>query len=358
MDGLINIFDTFTMIATVEEIVPEVYFFRDRYFTTAEEDIFTTNKVLAEYQKGDRRMAPFVSDRVGDIPMDRMGYQIHEYEPAGIAPSRPMTVDELEKRGFGEALYANSTPAERAIRMQLRDMTDLDRAISRREEWMCAKTMIDNACTMQTYVDAHTQGETLYVRYYDSVSDHTYTVAGDKKWGTAGADIRADIRNMCDMLADRGLPATDLVLGAAAYDALLSDETIRDMIKTFSGVAAGSIDERVIYPGVTRAGWLNVYGYDLEIFVVRTTYKDNENVTQRYFPTDGAMVTFPGCGHLAYGSVTQINFGENMPTTIAGKRVPKLSVNQENDTRKLRLKARPLAMPTNYCPWIYAAAVC
>lgn len=102
--------------------------------------------MLTEYRKGDRKMAAFVSARAGDIPMDRIGYAIHEYQPAFIAPSRLLTLDDLTKRGFGEAIYANSTPAQRAARLQLDDLTDMDRRIVRREEWMCAQTMINNAC--------------------------------------------------------------------------------------------------------------------------------------------------------------------------------------------------------------------
>ena len=146
----LNFFDTYVLMAIAEEIVPQQTFFRDRYFPTGERDIFACDKVLTEYRKGDRKMAAFVSARAGDIPMDRIGYAIHEYQPAFIAPSRLLTLDDLTKRGFGEAIYANSTPAQRAARLQLDDLTDMDRRIVRREEWMCAQTMINNACTMQT----------------------------------------------------------------------------------------------------------------------------------------------------------------------------------------------------------------
>lgn len=69
-------------------------------------------------------------------------------------------------------------------------------------------------------------------------------------------------------------------------------------------------------------------------------------------PKTDALVTAPGCGHLMYGAITQINYGDTKHTTIASRRVPKFSLNQENDLRKTILKARPLAAPHNYCPWI------
>ena len=139
----LNMLETYTLMAIGEEIVPRANFFRDRYFPTEAGDLFASDKVLTEYRKGDRKMASFVSPRVGDIPMDRRGYEIHEYQPARIAPSRPLTADELNKRGFGEALYSQSTQAQRAARLLQGDLRDMDLRIERREEWMCAKTMID-----------------------------------------------------------------------------------------------------------------------------------------------------------------------------------------------------------------------
>lgn len=141
------------LMAITEEIVPRQTFFKDRYFPTGDGDIFASDKVLTEYRKGDRKMAAFVSARAGDIPMERRGYAIHEYQPAFIAPSRLLTQDDLRKRGFGEAIYANSTPAQRAARLQRDDLSDMDIRITRREEWMAVQTMINNSCTMQSYID-------------------------------------------------------------------------------------------------------------------------------------------------------------------------------------------------------------
>lgn len=58
-----------------------------------------------------------------------------------------------------------------------------------------------------------------------------------------------------------------------------------------------------------------------------------------------------------YGQITQIDYGSTEFASHAATRVPKFSLNQEADIRKLRLGARPLAAPHNYCPYIYAAEV-
>jgi hypothetical protein len=68
------------------------------------------------------------------------------------------------------------------------------------------------------------------------------------------------------------------------------------------------------------------------------------------------MVTAPDCGHVMYAQITQIE-PDKQYHTFAAKRVPKLIVDEEKDTRKLRLGARPLAAPKHKAPWIYAPGV-
>lgn len=352
----LNFFDTYQLMAVVEEIVPETTFFRDRYFPTEAGDIFASDKVLTEYRKGDRKMAAFVAPRVGDIPMDRWGYTIREYQPAFIAPSRILTLDELQKRGFGEALYPGLDPAARAVQLQLQDMTDMDRRIVRREEWMAAQTMLNNACTMQEYLDASTKGDVLDVKFYEEKSEHAYTVS--KKWNEAGGNFFGDVKAMCHQLAYRGLPAADLVLGSEAAEAILGIEEVRTLLDRNSGILVGTIDPKLTkYPGVAFLGVLNFGGFRLNLFDVAESYVDEHNEIQPYFPVNAAMVTAPGCGHMMYGQITQIDYGSDTYASHAAKRVPKFVLDQANDTRKLRLATRPLAAPKNYCPYIVAKDV-
>ena len=355
----LNFFDNYVLMAVSEEIVPQQSFFRSRYFPTGAGDVFAADKVLTEYRKGDRKMAAFVSRRIGDIPMERQGYEIHEYQPAYIAPSRVLSVDDLTKRGFGEALYNGSTQEQRAIRLLADDMADMERRIALREEWMAAQTMINNACTMQTYIDNNTQGETLHVQFFDTqTSEHIYTVAAAKKWDGSNGDVRGDVRNMCKMLSRRGLSAADLVLGVDAADCVLEDSALREKLNTTSGVIVGQIREQLSsYPGVVFMGQLNFGGYNLNVFSVDETYVDQNDQEQAMFPATSAMVTAPGCGHMMYGQITQIDYGQQVQSTHVAIRVPKLVVDQDNDIRKLRLGTRPLAAPKSYCPYIYAANV-
>lgn len=357
MPATLNFFDTYEMIALLEETVPKQTFFRDRYFPTGAGDIFAADKVLTEYRKGDRKMAAFVSARVGDIPMERRGYEIHEYKPAFIAPSRLLTLDDLQKRGFGEALYPGMNKAQRAARLQMDDLSEMEERIVRREEWMAAQTMINNACTMQTYIDDKTKGEKLDVKFYDGdASEHVYVVA--HKWDTAEANIRGDVTAMCRMLSRRGLPAADLLLGSDVAEVVLANQEMRELLEKTSGIIIGEINQQLTaYDGVVFMGQLNFSGFKLNLFSVDERFVDDDDKDKPVFDADGAMVTAPACGHMMYGQITQIDYGSTEYCTYANKRVPKLIVDQPNDIRKLRLASRPLAAPKNYCPYVYAAKV-
>ena len=350
----INFFDTYYMAGMVEEIVPETTFFRDRYFS--ETDEFATDKVLIEYMDGDRKMAPFVDPRAGDIPVEREGYELYEFTAPMIAPSRFLTLDDLKKRGFGEALYANSTPADRARKLQLRDLTDLTRRIVRREEWMAAQTMINNGVTVQEYIDAETTGRKLPIYFYDTTKGDNpgiYTVSN--VWGSF-YDMQADVEAMCDGLSESGLPAADLILGSTAWAKVKTFTDLQSLLDKRHEYI-GDLDARIVVPGVSHVGALDFNGYMLNIFVPKQRYMDDAGVMQGFFPAKSAMVTAPGCGKRYYGAITQIPYGSDEPETFVGQRIPKLVVDQDKDTRKLRLASRPVTAPKNKAPWRYAADV-
>ena len=355
MPATLNFFDTYILMAIMEEIVPNTFFFRDRYFPTGDGDVFAADKVLTEYRRGDRKMAAFVSERIGDIPMGRIGYEIHELQPAYVGVSRLLTVDELKKRGFGEALYANSTPAQRAARLQRDDMRDMDLRIRRREEWMAVNTMLENACFIQEYVDDQTKGKALSVKFYEGTSDHLYTVA--KPWENF-MEMRADIIAMCRMLSYRGLPVADLLLGTQTADAIQQFDDLQRLLDKNSGIAIGAINEQLsAYTGVVFLGTINFGGFRLNLISVDESYEDKDGKNKSYFPVDEAMVTAPNCGHFMYGQITQIDFGSTEYTSHPGIRVPKFTLDQDKDIRKLRLASRPLSAPKNYCPFIRAKKV-
>lgn len=350
----IDLFDTYTMMGMVSTIAPRQTFFRDRYFPTGPADLFSTNKVLLEYEDSNQKMACFVADKAGDIPVARDEYDVMEFAPPRVAPSRLLTVDQLQERGFGEALFSGITPAERAQRLHMKDLTDLDARILRREEWMCVQVLINNGCDVVEYADNQTIGRTRRLKFYEGpASDHIYTVSN--KWNLAGGDFFGDVANMCKSLAARGLSAADLVLGGAAGAAIKNIEAVQKLLDN-RRMEFGTMRPNIQYPGVAWMGQLNFDGFLLDIFSVYETYQNDAGQSVPYFPTNSALVTAPNCGRLLYGSITQLE-DDGQHHTFTGQRIPKLVLDKDKDTRKLRIGARPLPVPRNKLPFMYAGNV-
>jgi len=351
----LDIFSSYYLAGMVKGFVPKGTFFRDRYFPTSAGDIFRADKVLVEYKDGDRKMAPFVVQRVGDIPIARGGYEIHEYEPPYIAPSRVLTLDNLNKRGFGEAILSNKSAEERAKALIAEDLTDLDLRITRREEWMAVQTIINNGVTMTAYIDDKTIGETYDVFYYDTAGSNPalYTVAD--KWDDAGGDWWADVEAMCIELSARGISCSDLIVGSAVAQFIQDDEKVAKRLDN-RGMSYGSVAPRIAYPGVAFIGALVFGGFRLDIYSVHESYEDDTGAVKRIFPADSALVIAPDCGHMMYAQVVQMERDEQYHT-FAERRIPKLMTDTNIDSRKFRLAARPLAAPKVKAPWMYAPNV-
>lgn len=358
---LLNILNTYYMMGLWEGLSPVPTFFRDRYFPTGAGDIYAADKVLVEYRDGDHNMAPFMVERAEPIAVGRRGYEIHEYEPTKIAQSCPLTLDDLKKRGFGEAILSNSTEAERAARMVLEDIARLERRFSRSEEWLCAQTIINNGFSVNEMIDANTVGNVAVVQYYDALkgNDGLYTIAN--KWDANGMTFRgitADVRAICRGLAQRGLAHSDLLVGVDVADVLLSNADFRELVNKQSGIMISSgIEEQLsAYDGVTIIGVINFAGYRLNVICVDEQYKNDQGVTTNYFPAKSIAVSAPGAGHLMYAHITHLEENGDY-TTIAAKRVPDLFIDRKRKTREVILESRPLAAPQNYAPWVYAPNV-
>ena len=134
---------------------------------------------------------------------------MERYTPPFVAPRRVLTLDELRKRGFGEALYSQLTPEQRQQTLILRDADELGELITNREEAMAAETMLTNGCVMKHIADDVDKVDEMEIRFYSEASNPaTYTPTA--KWDATGGKILKDLEAMIRMLTKRGLRASDL----------------------------------------------------------------------------------------------------------------------------------------------------
>ena len=348
----IDLTNTHLLLASVEQIPPLRTFLRDRYFPTGDGDLFATHDVLVEYKDGTNVIAPYVAKRKGGVTILRDGYEVKQYEPPYIAPRRALTLDELEKRQFGEALYTNLTPEQRELSIVTKDEQELDDMITRREEQMCAEVMQTNSLTIKEIADDKETGEEKVMLFYSEASNPAaYTPSAN--WSTSSTTILADIKAMARQLTERGLGATDLIVGTDVADVLINNTNIQNLLD-IRRYELGNVAPVELPSGVARIMVLNVGGRMIDVYCYEEQYTDYETgITKPYIDPKNIILTAPGAGRTAYGAVTQMESDGNFQT-YTGRRIPKVLPNQENESRTITLKARPLVMPKAKNPFIVA----
>lgn len=348
-----NFYDTHNLLMAVEQLTPPTTFLRDRYFpTNAASDIFATNDVLVEYKDGSKRIAPFVAPRKNGVNILRNGYEMQRFEPPRVAPSRFLTIDDLNKRGFGEALLSQLTPEQRQRALILKDVQELSDMITRREEVMAAEVMQTNACVMKHIADDADAADEKYIQFYTGDSNPAkYTPSGT--WGVDYAGVIADLAAMARLLTKRGLPAADLVVGADAADAVMANAAVQKLLD-LKNYEIGRIEPALLGNGAaSHIATLNVKGRLINVICYDEEYTEGSE-TKAYIDPKTVILTAPGAGRTLYGAVSQVEQADGLFHTYAGKRVPKYLASAEGNNRSLTLTSHPLTIPNHKNPFIVA----
>lgn len=351
----IDIYSTARLIQAVEGINPASSFLRDTYFPSGAADVFNTEQVLVEYKDGDRRLAPVVTPYQNGFPMTRAATEMAAYTPPTVAPKRPITLDDVTKRGFGEALFGSVSPHQRAQLLAMSDLSDLDRAITRREEWMCAQVMTENGVTLTQLADDDEAGVPGVVKYYTEASNPA-AVSVTTKWDATGADILGDMAGMVQKLTQAGLPAQDFVCSPDVADAIVNDEKVYQLLDN-RRYEFGEAVPAVEAPGASLMCVLNVRGHNIRVISYDETYTDDSGAAQTYIASGTGVMTAPRAGRTLYGAVSQIEQADGEFHTYGRRRVPKYVANADGNVRTLTLSARPLPAPVHKNPFIVAKSL-
>lgn len=340
------LFETHTLIAALEKVFEPVTFLRDRYFPTDEVDIFSTDDILVEYREGNKKLAPFVSPRKGGVNVARNGYTMTRYTPPFIAPKRSLTIDELKKKGFGEALFSKLTPEERASAYALKDVSELRDLISRREEAMSAEVMLHNKCTMKQIEGLEGDEKATFtdeVFYYsEEHNPATYTTAAP--WDGSSTHIIKDLEAMARMLTRNGLPVADLVCSPDVADAIINADEIQKIFD-IRNYAVGRVEPKKLADSAAIVANLTILGRNIDIISYDENYTDDDGEDKLFIPSGFCVLTAPRAGHTLYGAVTQMEQSDGEYHTYAHKRVTKYYADAKDNVREITVSSRPLPAP-------------
>lgn len=342
----INIYDTLTMLEGVKAAKPAPSFLKDNYFPTSQGDIFATEKVTVDFEKtSSEKLAPAVAK--GSVPVQRTGFESHDYTAPLIAPSMALSIEQLNRRVFNESIVSGMTPEEREAQYLADDLKKLDAMITRTEEYMAAQTLLGNAYTIKTYLNGYgtNLAQDFSINFYGDGNNSNQAVYTGSGWTTSSTNIFSDIKAMCDMLAEKGLAATDLIMGSTAASTFMANTEVKAQLDNRRIRIADEMRAEMVAPGVAHIGKFDFEGFVLDVYSYSASYTALDGTKTAFFDADKIVVTSKGMGRTAYGAVSQYEEGAVDATTYAAARVPHVLINRHDGIRELVLQSRPLVMP-------------
>ena len=214
--------------------------------------------------------------------------------------------------------------------------------------------LLTNGCTMKAVTDDLGVTVEDELRFYSEESNPA-VMAFDTSWDNPKAPILKYLGNMARYLTSRGLPASDLVCAPDVADALVNNEGVQKLLDN-RRVAIGEAAPKLEASGASVMCQLNVYGRMIDVISYDETYTDESGAVRQYIPAGKVVMTAPGSGRKLYGAVTQLGDDKNMHTYF-GRRVPRVTANQEDNLRKLTVTSRPLLIPADVNPFVSGTAI-
>lgn len=334
MANTINLYETTTMLEAIKLVKEPSSFIRDTFFPNMKP--FPTEKVLVDIVKGGEKMAPFVAPRINGTVDERQGYSTNELTTPRIAPKRVLTGEDLAKRQPGDNVYTTKSPEQIAAQILMQDLIDLDKQITRSEEWLSVKVMLGEKFDVELVDENGNKAGTFNIDY-GFTNKVTLTTAATK-WSAEGINPIENIESWIEtkiMSKSSGTPNV-VVMDPDAAKAFMANKFVKEII-TLRAQAGYRQEPNYQGKGVTFIGVFTKY--NLEVYSYSNFVKIEKESTQ-LLSSGTVIVAEAGQGIMAYGAVTQKEKGTWMK--YMEKRVPKYSVSDETETDTIKVTSRPL----------------
>lgn len=337
--NMIKLYETRTMLGAVEVIPTNESFLIDTFCGASE--TFPTNSIDIDFVKGKKKMSPFVSKYVNGIQVERNVVATKNYEPPKIQPSRALTVETLEQRLAGEALYSNKTPAQRAAEILVKDLRELKDMNHRRKEWMIAQVLFNG----HFVAHVHSDKDNIVEETFDY--GHTFATTVAKKWNAADSDPLADLLAESNRIAAScGKRPTIVVMNDVTAEAFLNNEKVQAVFDKWN-INLGTIQPSVKSTQVQYIGKL--LRPNVEVYTYAESYVDDDGELHTFVPDGKVLIACHTIFSFKYASHTQMEQGEFK--TYMGEDIPKYDAVDADNAAKLTLTSKPVPVPFDVDSW-------
>lgn len=324
----------------IEKAIPPRTFFRSRFFTRTV--TFPTETVSFEFAKNKRILLPYASTYGASPAITREGYQLKTYRAPLISGSRTITPDTLMDKLFGEAEWnSGKAPDDRARTIAARDLADLQEALARREEYMCARLKQDGKLTIDGY------GVAEEVDYgFENIEEITKT---SDKWTNTSYDILGKLSRTARKLRKDGINPDMIIVGSDVAEAMCLNEGILKLRHDdFVNIPAPDSLE----PGITFLMQLRSPGLYLNVYEYNEYYVDeNDDLLPLVDAGTVIMQSSRERNVMLHGAVTYLNHKTREYVTSMSEYTPYVVAEEDPPMRKLVLSSRVLPMPNDIESW-------
>lgn len=342
----INLSEPRTMLTFVKRMSSHKTYLRDTFFKNIET---SPNQVVdVDFKKGNRKLAPFVHEKIGGKVVENSGYQTETFRPPLVAPNKVTTAFDLEKRSPGEGIYTSKTPQERGAEKLVEDLAELEEMIARREEFMCGQALFTGK------IDIVGEGVD---RVIDFGFTNKETLSGTDAWTDSNSNPIADIKRWKRQVQKTGHVNPDVVIMSTdVVDAFVNHDKVQKLLN-IRNLNIGEVKTAKELPnGVSYVGTLNGVGVD--IFEYNEYYLDDftdeEKPELKPIVPEGTVSLLSTAARysMVYAAVTIAE--DDALVTYEAQRVPETWVEKKPARQLVALSSKPLPIPHEVDSWFVA----
>lgn len=292
-----NLFDTRTLVATLEQMYPPKTFLLDTFFK--EVLTFTSRYVDIDIEKGKRKLAAFVRPTSQGKFVEKRGWTTKSIEAPYIKEKTNITAVDILTRQIGQTIYmGGKSPAQRAEEELAKNLDYLRERIVRREEWMAASLLQ----TGKIVLDGEYDGVEI-----DFGIDPTHLFTTTTDWDDTASDPIKDLRDWCETISkDSGLNPMVVIMGTDAVNAFINNEKVQKLLDLLK-LNMGEIKPADLPNGSSFYGTLAVGGATVDIYSYNEWYTDENGDLQPMLDPSKVILGNPNARtSRSYGAIQDV----------------------------------------------------
>ncbi|KAA8750104.1 major capsid protein [Paenibacillus sp. UASWS1643] len=337
-----------TLIQTLESFPQDSSYLTDSFSTEGTK--FETEEVEIRTKKGNRPLAPYVSELLPGKVIARGKWSAKTFKPAMLRPSRIISKHDLKVAGVNETLINPKSPAERYEDLIIQDLADLKASIHRRKVQQLAQIMF----TGKTEQIGEGVSQIL-----DWEFENIEILSGTSSFADDSFDVVGYLtQKKLDVMKGSGLSTRKVLATFEVAQRIVTHPTLLALIDAKKETLdVGNLNQQVdglpngvIYHGYLRQAALHIWSYT-------NSYTDEAGNEVDYIP-EGTLAMLPDGEpfRFDYGAIEVMDDEGNVKYADTDM-YPQVFTQKRPIKRELELLSKPLCIPENVNGWYVVKAM-